>query len=131
MPKNRSKHSNCKTVQHDIFKPFPEHCNGYDSVAMNYLLHCIPGTFESEKGEAIANAVSTLKKGGVLFGATIINADESSNTLAHKLMGIYNKKGIFHNQNDTEEALTKALNQHLNNVEVQRIGSVILFRGEK
>ena len=129
--KNRSQHGNCATTQHNIFEPLPATCNGYDSVAINYLLHCIPGTFANEKAKAISNAVATLKKGGRLFGATIINADEQSSGLAHKLMQIYNKKAIFHNQNDTQEQLHQALKQQLKQVQVQRIGSVILFSGQK
>ena len=44
---------------------------GFDSIAINYVLHCMPGTLP-EKGIAFANLKPLLNPGGVLFGSTVL-----------------------------------------------------------
>src|SRR5687768_12307199 len=43
----------------------------YDSVALNYVLHCLPGTMR-EKAAVFGHLKRGLAPGGVLFGATIL-----------------------------------------------------------
>jgi len=118
------------THQADIFKTQLHLQNKYNSISMNFLLHCLPGDMEN-KSVAIGNAVLMLKSGGVLFGATIISDKNLQTILSTKIASYYNEKGIFSNTNDTQEALTKALNQHLKDVQINIIGTVALFKGLK
>ena len=127
----RLKKEDITSYNHNVFEEFPESCNGFDSIGINYLLHCLPGTFETEKKDVIANSTKALNPGGVLFGATIINIDDKTSTIAKKLMSIYNKKGIFHNTKDTQQSLESALSVYLENINTKRIGNVVLFSGNK
>lgn len=115
---------------HDIFKPDETLSSQFDSISINYLLHCLPGTMET-KSTAIANATSMLAPGGILFGATIL-ADANLHTrMSRSLCAFYNKKGIFSNEKDTLEALKAALEQHLTQVEITVVGCVALFKGNR
>jgi 2-polyprenyl-3-methyl-5-hydroxy-6-metoxy-1,4-benzoquinol methylase len=116
--------------QADIFKKQPALSEKFDSISMNYLLHCLPGNMQT-KEECIGNAVSMLRPHGILFGATIL-ADRNLHTTASQfLCDFYNQKGIFSNQEDTHNALLQALNKHLIDVEVSVIGCVAIFKGTK
>lgn len=114
----------------DIFKPQPALAGQFDSISMNYLLHCLPGNMEN-KQEAIANAVAMLAPGGLLFGATILSDESLQTGLSRRLAAFYNKKGIFSNQEDSLEALKKALSKNLSEVEISVEGCVALFKGKK
>ncbi|MFC3907517.1 class I SAM-dependent methyltransferase [Legionella dresdenensis] len=118
------------TYQADIFKPQPELNEQFDSISMNYLLHCLPGDM-SFKSAAIENAVKMLKPGGTLFGATILANPELHNKISTALCGLYNRKGIFSNAMDTLQALEKALATSLTDVEITVVGCVALFKGKR
>ncbi|MGY3572777.1 class I SAM-dependent methyltransferase [Vibrio paucivorans] len=98
----------------------------FDSISINYLLHCLPGSFV-EKSILFENLKKLLNDDGVLFGSTILGKDVEVNFFARKIMNIYNKKGIFCNFDDDFESLSKSLNEHFSNVEVKTIGCVALF----
>ena len=115
---------------HDIFKPNKSLLNQFNSISMNYLLHCLPGNMVT-KSEAIANAVSMLKPGGVLFGATILADNNLHTKISQRLCAFYNKKGIFSNQKDSLEALKLALAKHLTDIELSVVGCVGLFKGKR
>ena len=116
--------------QHDIFKFKKSLFAQFNSISMNYLLHCLPGNMVT-KSDAIATATSMLIPGGVLFGATIL-ADANLHTrTSQRLCTFYNKKGIFSNQDDTLEALKRTLTSHLTDIEVSVVGCVALFKGKR
>ena len=115
---------------HDVFKPIDILRDQFNSISMNYLLHCLPGNMET-KSAAIASAASMLTAGGVLFGATIL-ADANLHTkISRRLCAFYNKKGIFSNQEDTLEALKRTLAEHLTDIEISVVGCVALFKGKR
>lgn len=116
--------------QSDIFKPDKRLFNQFNSISMNYLLHCLPGNMKT-KSEAIATATSMLIPGGALFGATILADAHLHTKISQRLCAFYNKKGIFSNQEDTLEALKIALTQHLTDVEISVVGCVALFKGTR
>jgi len=116
--------------QADIYKTNEALFNQFDSISINYLLHCLPGTMD-DKSIAIANAVAMLKPGGVLLGATILSDEHLQSGLSRRLMRFYNKKNIFSNKQDDYAALHRVLNQHLKGIEMQLHGCVALFKGIK
>jgi SAM-dependent methyltransferase len=98
----------------------------YDSIALFYLLHCLPGGM-SDKARVFENLKPHLADRGVLYGATILGDDAGHNAMGRKLMAIYNQKGIFGNRNDTYDGLHQALSKHFEQVELSQHGKVALF----
>ncbi len=119
-----------KLYLHDIFKPNAALSAQFDSISMNYLLHCLPGTMQT-KSNAIATATTMLTPGGVLFGATILADAALHSKTSQRLCNFYNEKGIFSNQEDTLAALKSALAQHLTDIEISVVGCVALFKGKR
>jgi hypothetical protein len=62
-----------------------------------------------------------------LFGRRCSRAGCSG--LAKRLMAVYNKKGIFANQQDDLEGLERVLRSRFRDVSVQVIGCAALFSG--
>ncbi|MBM3857327.1 MAG: class I SAM-dependent methyltransferase [Verrucomicrobia bacterium] len=114
----------------DIFEVQPHLANKFTSISMNYLLHCLPGNMTVKK-QAISNAASMLRSGGVLFGSTILSDPELQNFLSRRVMSYFNKKQCFSNLEDTHAMLKQALEENLSQVEIQIIGCVALFKGIK
>src|SRR4029077_7571144 len=85
--------------------------SGFDSISLNYLLHCLPGNLQS-KSIVFEHVKPLLRDGGVLFGSTILGAGTQRNFLARKLMKAYNEKGIFSNVSDRREDLEAGLKAH-------------------
>ena len=115
------------TVHHgDVLSAFSLPGPGFDSIGMNYLLHCLPGTVET-KARAFDNLIPHMKPGGVAFGSTLLRADEYTNAAGRRLMAYYNKHRVFSNTTDTLEGLQAALEARFADVTVQRRGCVALF----
>ncbi len=103
----------------------------FDSIGMNFLLHCLPGDIVA-KSIAFDHLKVLLNPGGVLFGSTIVQGAREQGDLprnwgARRLMALYNRKGIFSNTEDTVDGLKMALEQRFKHVEIQVIGSVVIF----
>lgn len=118
-----------KTVLGDIVQPMNDELpeRYFDSIAMNYLFHCVPGPFH-RKGVAFEYVAALLKKNGTLFGSTILGEGVKHNAFGRLLMKFYNKKGIFGNEEDSAEGLTMALQNAFHEVDVKVVGKVALFK---
>lgn len=119
-----------RVVQADVFGPLPSHLGTFDSIGLNFLLHCLPEhSGNTTKWQTLASLGAHLEPGGTLFGSTIIGPPK---TLPQRtLMRVYNRKGIFGNHNDTREALETTLRQSFARVEVEQRGLVVLFAAHK
>src|SRR6202011_4465308 len=62
---------NPSVLQADVLKPLPVAGQRFDSIALNYVLHCLPGPM-SRRAAAIRNLAAILESDGVLFGATLL-----------------------------------------------------------
>ncbi|KAH9895564.1 S-adenosyl-L-methionine dependent methyltransferase [Cubamyces lactineus] len=121
-----------EAVERSIFDPLPESMHGrYDSVALFYLFHCLPGAFPKKATDVFRNVVPALAPGGVVYGATILGKDVSHNWFGNRLMNLYNGKGIFGNTEDSEERLRQAMSETFEEYEVQVVGVVALFAGRR
>jgi hypothetical protein len=100
--------------------------DSYDSIGVNYLLHCLPGTIES-KAAAFDNLRPHLARGGSLFGSTILRADAGTSRAGRALMRFYNSRRIFSNDGDTLDGLRAALEARFDAVTVRQVGCVALF----
>lgn len=119
---------NPKTYRRNILDPINLNVEKFDSVGINYVLHCVPGNLKT-KSVALDHLKALMNPNAVLFGSTILQGGVSINRLAKRLMAIYNKKGIFSNQHDNLEDLKSALNQRFKDISVEVIGCVALFSG--
>ena len=100
----------------------------FDSVGVNYLLHCLPGPIES-KAVALDHLKALMNGKGVLFGSTLLQGGVPRSWCARRLMDIYNRKGIFSNRNDTLDGLERALRERFRDVTVETVGCAALFAG--
>lgn len=112
--------------QQDVFEPITTKIEPFESISLNYLFHCLPGTF-LEKEVVIKNLKTLLQEKGRVFGSTILHDGIEKNPMAKMLMNFYNSKGIFHNQGDTLEELKTILNRHFTEVSVEMSGCVAIF----
>ncbi|WP_410211113.1 class I SAM-dependent methyltransferase [Aquirhabdus sp.] len=116
--------------QRNVLETIEIDAKPFDSIAINYLLHCLPGNIAS-KAVVFDYIKPLLKPEGVVFGSTILQGDLPRNWGAKKLMAFYNKKRIFSNQHDQLNDLKQALNDRFSNVSVQVEGCVALFSAKK
>ncbi|MEC9403900.1 MAG: class I SAM-dependent methyltransferase [Pseudomonadota bacterium] len=118
------------TVQADALVPWPKDIGSFKTIGLNYVLHCLPGTM-TEKAVIFDHAVPHLEEGAAVFGSTILQGDGPRSGAARKLMQIYNRKGVFSNEADTQDTLRAELEKRFAEVTIERIGCVALFSARK
>jgi hypothetical protein len=112
-----------------VLEPLQIEPADFDTIALNYLLHCLPGDLLS-KGAAFRNLKPLLNNnGGVIFGTTILGAGTKRNFLAKILMRAYNSKRIFSNLNDNSADLESILKDSFRDYSIQIVGCVAFFVG--
>ncbi len=112
----------------NVLEPFEIDAPGFDSIGLNYLLHCLPGTMLS-KGVVFANLMPLLNNSGVVFGTTILVQGVERNFLAKQLLKIYNSKGIFCNTQDNPKDLENILKENFHDYSIRVEGCVAFFVG--
>jgi hypothetical protein len=90
------------------------------------MLHCIPCTIES-KTVVFEYLKTLMNPRAVIFGSTLLQGDIPRRWLAQRLMNVYNSKGIFSNQHDTLEGLTRALDRRFRHASIEVVGCAALF----
>lgn len=113
------------TIQHNIFYPI-EHTETFDSIALNYVLHCLPGSLH-EKSIVFKHLKTLLNQQGVLFGSTLLTSGTNKNWLSMLAMKLYNSLGIFNNTQDELTELRETLNKYFHHVQLIPKGSAVLF----
>jgi len=127
---DRIKRYHPTSIKLDVLKSIQFEGERFDSISLNYLFHCLPGTMSS-KEIVLKNILPLLKPGGVVFGSTILSEGVRTNFAARYLMNVYNKKGIFTNKNDSLLSLTEILKNNFSERKVKIIGCVALFWAKK
>jgi ubiquinone/menaquinone biosynthesis C-methylase UbiE len=115
-----------RTIQADVLQPWPQDLGQFDSIATNFLFHCVPGNW-NEKGIAFQHAAKHLKPGGSFFGATVLGQGITHNAIGRQLMALYNRRGVFHNLTDDRDELENQLHAAFETVSVRVHGTVALF----
>jgi ubiquinone/menaquinone biosynthesis C-methylase UbiE len=110
----------------DCLRPLPLGKASVDSAGLNFLLHCIPGSMEQKVG-VLGNAARCVRPGGTVFGSTILAEGIPLNRSAQRLMGLYNRKGIFHNATDSLAELNRELEAAFTDYRLTVVGCVALF----
>lgn len=115
-----------ESYQRNVLEPIPFDGGRFDSIAINYLLHCLPGDLAT-KSIVFDHLSALMNPGATLFGATLLQGGVPRSRLARTLMGTYNKKGIFSNQQDDLESLRRELNRRFRKVSIDVVGCAALF----
>ena len=117
------------TVEADILAPLPT-LGPFGSVALNFVLHCLPGEMQ-DKAPAIHNAASVLDADGVLFGATILGEPELHTVVSRPALRANNRRGIFDNLGGTAADLRATLAASFREVDVDVVGSAAIFAAHR
>jgi hypothetical protein len=116
---------------HDITTPLERSASGtYETVGLNFVLHCVPGTLKaSSKGVCFQHLKVLLAPGGVLFGSTVLGFSAEHNCFGGMIMRKYNDPeiGIFRNANDTEADIRASLSAAFKRTEVKIYGRTAVF----
>ncbi len=116
-----------RTVQASALEPLPLREERFDSVGLNFLLHCLPGPIEQKTRAVVQGVKPHLAPGAVVFGSTILGRGVHHNAVGGALMRPYNRRGVFSNLDDDREGLERALTAELSAVEAEVVGTVALF----
>lgn len=119
-----------ETFRRNVFEPFDLAGRTFDSIGMNYLLHCLPGDTRA-KQVVMQHAADVLQPGGVLFGATLLSSGVRRSYVARRLMNFYNSKGFFGNAQDSLCDLQETLSQVFPRVQIEISGCAALFAAWK
>jgi len=95
----------------------------FDSVAANFLMHCVPGSW-SQKSIAFRHIANVTSVQGVFFGSSILTQGVPTNFLGRALARVYNSIGTFHNATDDFDGLKEALLESFSDVDITVHGSV-------
>lgn len=114
-----------RTVRHSAFDPLPD-IGRFGSIGMNYVLHCLPGSF-SEKGVVFDRLARVLEPDGVLFGSTVLAHDGTCSWPTRATLALFNHRRIFANERDRFADLEAELRVRFRTVRCWRVGHVALF----
>lgn len=121
----RLRHLAPKIAQGNLLAPLP-FAERFDSAAINYVLHCLPGNLEA-KSVVFEHLKAVMRPGAVIFGSTLLAEGVTVSPAGRRLMRVYNKKGIFSNETDSAAGLEAALKRHFARYTLERVGSAALF----
>lgn len=113
----------------NVLEPLPFAPSTFESVGMNYLLHCLPGTLW-EKAVAFQYVRPLLAPGGRVFGTMILGSGVPHNWIGRRLLRAYNARGIFSNIADTAADLATILRAQFPRSAVHVVNCVAFFVGQ-
>jgi SAM-dependent methyltransferase len=113
------------TIEADVLKPLPIE-GPFDSAALNGVIHCLPGPLLN-KAAAVANVAALLAPGGVLFGSSILGDSGRHTWMGRRILEANNRRGTFDNRGDTERGLGEILEASFERVELETVGSMVIF----
>lgn len=114
----------------NLLEPIAYEGESFESIGMNYVLHCLPGDLQS-KGVVFDHLGALLKPGGVIFGSTLLSEGVKRGFLARRLMAVYNRKRIFSNSGDSLDELRRVLSERFADVEIETAGCAALFAARR
>ncbi|NER98456.1 MAG: methyltransferase, partial [Symploca sp. SIO1B1] len=121
---------NPEVYQHDVYQPMDNEIELFDSIGMNYLLHCLPGNMTS-KAEVFKNLNKLLNSGGRIFGSTLLQGGVELGYWTKKFLDFYNAKKVFTNADDDLETLEKILRENYSEYSISVSGCAALFSAKK
>lgn len=124
----RLAHYHPEIYRKNLYEPIELNAPLFDSIGLNYVLHCLPGNFEN-KSVVLAHLKKLLNPGGVIFGATLLGKDVNHPWTARIATRIFNAQKIFSNRQDSLAELKKILAGQFKEFDAASIGSAALFWG--
>jgi 2-polyprenyl-3-methyl-5-hydroxy-6-metoxy-1,4-benzoquinol methylase len=115
-----------ETYVQNILEPVTQPVERFDSIGINYVMHCVPGSFE-EKGIAFSHLAALLKPDGVLFGTSVLSEGVRKNPLARPFMWLMNALGVFNNRRDNAASLERYLRSHFTVLQFEVVGVTAVF----
>lgn len=115
-----------RQTQQNILAPIQLNGARFDSVGLNYVLHCLPGTM-LEKAVVFENIRRVLSEDGVVFGTTVLGRNVKHGRVEKAVLGLYNRLGILTNRDDDAESLETILRRYFQQVSVQVKSRCIAF----
>lgn len=115
-----------KTLNRNVLEPVTFDGPVFESVGVNYLLHCLPGDMAS-KCCAFDHLRPLMAPGAIIFGSTLLNEGVERSIAARALMAHYNFHGVFSNTRDSLDALRRELETRFVNVSIEVAGCAALF----
>lgn len=105
----------------------------YNSIALNRVLHVVPGDVEHKLGNLLDNLQPNMNDDCVLFGSTCAGVvfTERHSMPALAFMTLLSEFRIFHNDADYEENVELTLKKYFKEVDVSSHGSEIAFVANK
>lgn len=110
----------------NILEPIQTDIEKFDSIGINAVIHCLPGTMET-KLAVFDHIKALLNPLGVVFGSTILNIGVKQNRLTKKFMKMFNDRKVFSNLEDDLSSLKEGLAKRFTDSEVNVIGTAALF----
>ncbi len=114
------------TVLCNALDPITSPDQGYDSVALGGLLHCIPGDM-TEKASVFDSVKSLMRPGARLFGYTILNREIEKTRLSRCIYFVLYHLKVINGKEDSPCHLSAELSKRFKHVTVEVIGCVALF----
>jgi hypothetical protein len=119
--------------QANILKPLHLNVGGFQTIGMNFLLHCLPGSLLI-KGKVFGHLKPYLNPGGTLFGSTILGKRENFELLGRLFSNLYNsplfpRLRVLDNLEDDVDHLVRAGSEYFKKFIVDKIGHVTFFVG--
>jgi SAM-dependent methyltransferase len=115
-----------ETRRADVLAPLEDRPAPFDSIGLNFLLHCLPGPI-SRKAAALDTLGSVLEPGGTIFGSTLLARGKTVPLQGRAWMRFYNSMGVFDNGDDTLDDLRAALEARFDDVSVEMTGALAIF----
>jgi len=123
---DRIKRYHPETLLRNVLEPISFDGPRFDSVGVNYLLHCLPGDMAA-KCCVFDHLRSLMDPGAIIFGSTLLQGGVQRSVAARALMAHYNFYGVFSNTSDSLETLRQELKKRFTTVSIEIVGCVALF----
>ncbi len=117
-----------ETYLRNVLEPIAFDGEKFQSVGVNYLLHCLPGDIAA-KAVVFDHLKALMKERTTLFVSTLLQGGVERGWTARRRMSFYNRKGVFANVHDDAAALREALERRFFDVEFEIVGCAALFSG--
>ena len=119
-----------EVYQENVLEPLIIRGERFDSIAVNYVLHCLPGRLDQKAAAVFDHLAPHLRDDGVIFGSTLLGLDIQRPLLARMMMALYNRKGVFSNTQDSLGGLMEALSARFRTFNVEVCGCAVIFWGK-